>query len=96
MKDDYIWFCVKLMDPYLTGFTDISQCEYIIELLFDNQDEDGNKTKPPKTQLPNAKATAKKVEIRSQPDNDSLAEAKEDSEDPSDSDGETRNDRDEL
>ena len=49
MKEDYIWFCVKLMDPYLTGFADIPQCEYIIELLFDNQDEDGNKTKPPNT-----------------------------------------------
>ena len=49
LKDDYIWFCVKLMDPFLTGFADTEHCEYVIELLFDNQDEDGNKTQPPKT-----------------------------------------------
>ena len=45
--DDYIWFCVKLFDPLLTGFTAVENCESIIDLLFENQDEDGNTTKPP-------------------------------------------------
>ena len=94
------------MDPYLCGFADNEYCEYVIELLFDNQDEDGNPTKAPNTKLPKGKPGAKKVEIRSQPDNDSVAEdgkaatvtsgrrgGGNDSEDPSDGE-DNKNDRD--
>ena len=34
--DDYVWFCVKLFDPQLRGFTQADECERIIVLLFDN------------------------------------------------------------
>ena len=34
--DDYLWFCVRLFDPQLSGFNEASQCEKIIDLLFDN------------------------------------------------------------
>lgn len=51
-QDDYIWFCVRLFDPQLQGFTEISHCEKIIELLFENQDEEGTTTKPPPVKLP--------------------------------------------
>ena len=50
--DEYFWFCVRLFDPHLGGFTDAAHCETIIDLLFDNQDEDGNTTKPPVVDLP--------------------------------------------
>ena len=62
--DDYIWFCVKLFDPLLGGFTKATECEAIIDLLFDNQDEEGVTTKPPKVDLP--QRPGKKVEIKSQ------------------------------
>lgn len=35
-EDDYFWFCVKLFDPQLTGFTKAEECERVIDLLFDN------------------------------------------------------------
>ena len=44
--DDYIWFCVKLFDPMLGGFVAVEKCEAIVDFLFENQDEDGNNTKP--------------------------------------------------
>ena len=45
--DDYTWFCVKLFDPRLQGFSSVKNCEAVIDLLFENQDEDGNTTKSP-------------------------------------------------
>ena len=44
--DDFMWFCVKLFDPKLEGYTKVDDCEDIIDLLFDNQDdEDAQKKK---------------------------------------------------
>ena len=65
--DDYIWFIVRLFDPKLAGFTSVESCERIIDLLFDNQNEGGDTTKPPKVDLPDK--VGKRVEIKSQPDN---------------------------
>ena len=68
-EEDYHWFCVRLFDPLLSGFTENSRCEMIIDLLFDNQDEDGNTTKAPEVKLPpklaGALAAKKRVSIRS-------------------------------
>ena len=50
--DDYIWFCVRLFDPIMSGFTLQSDCENVIDLLFDNQDETGKTTKAPPVKLP--------------------------------------------
>ena len=36
----------------MCGFTRISDCEQVIDLLFDNQDEDGKTTKAPEVKLP--------------------------------------------
>lgn len=58
-QDDYIWFCVRLFDPQLSGFASIAECETVIDLLFDNQDEDGNTTKPPKVDLPKRQVVKK-------------------------------------
>ena len=61
--DDYIWFVVRLFDPKLTGFTSVENCERVIDLLFDNQNEGGDTTKPPKVNLPDK--VGKRVEIKS-------------------------------
>ena len=61
--DDYIWFIVRLFDPKLAGFTSVESCERIIDLLFDNQNEGGDTTKPPKVDLPDK--VGKRVEIKS-------------------------------
>jgi len=37
---DFIWFCVKLFDPKLEGYTRVNDCMSIIDLLFDNQEDD--------------------------------------------------------
>ena len=65
--DDYIWFCVRLFDPKLEGFTSVGQCERVIDLLFDNQNESGETTRPPKVNMPDN--IVKRVEIRSQAEN---------------------------
>lgn len=67
--DDYFWFCVRLFDPLLAGFTEAEKCERIIDLLFDNQDEEGNTTEAPAVKLPSGKNAKKKVSIRSQAEN---------------------------
>ena len=60
--DDYKWFCVRLFDPKLAGFTTIRDCERVIDLLFDNQNESGETTKPPPVAIPPG---GKRVEIMS-------------------------------
>jgi len=83
--DDFIWFCVKLFDPSLTGFTSTSDCEAIVDLLFDNKDEEGQTSS---TQASKEEGV-KTVEIRSRAENASSAgddtsvgKAWNDSEDP--------------
>ena len=62
--EDYMWFCVRLFDPQIAGFTKHEDCERVIDLLFDNQDESGNTTKPPAVNLPQQMGS-KKVSIMS-------------------------------
>ena len=33
-EDDMIWFCVKLLDPILGGYTPVAECERTIDTLF--------------------------------------------------------------
>jgi len=47
-----MWFCVKLFDPQLNGYKLIEDCMEVVDLLFDNQDEDGKTTKAPEVKLP--------------------------------------------
>ena len=77
--DDHIWFCVKLFDPQLTGFANVSDCEAIIDLLFDNQDEDGKTTKPPEVKLPDTKNDSEvetQIDIASSAGEDVVADDK--------------------
>lgn len=77
--DDHIWFCVKLFDPQLTGFAYVSDCEAIIDLLFDNQDEDGKTTKPPEVKLPESKNDSEveaQIDIASSAGEDVVADEK--------------------
>ena len=56
--DEFMWFCVRLFDPSLNGYTKVNDCEDIIDLLFDNQDEDDQTTKAPnKVKQPDQHAT---------------------------------------
>ena len=55
-SDDFIWFCVKLFDPQLNGYRPIKDCEEVVDLLFDNQDEEGKTTKAPVSKAPEPKS----------------------------------------
>ena len=78
-EDEFIWFCVRLFDPQLCGFTPASHCETIIDLLFDNQDDEGVTTKPPEVKLPQSPHKKMRSTFDKEPasDQDSAADSNE-------------------